>query len=273
MEFTRPAPGHLTLESGTYYMDWEAHASNYNMTQAEVETYISGVLNGASGWEQAGLVARHSPGTAQVVFQVVLEANGESPEYARTFWWQTPVLVQIEYDRINAGFGNALANHEAGHAFFWASHEGSGSIMTGDSPDGWPTSADIASVMAWLGDEGAGEGTGGTHFFPGGLEHYITRWDFTEATEVFFYINVIRGAEGVTLKPVWGLSREAMQEGRFEDLTPPVSASVRGTYNSGWLTKPEGATGDIWVGILARLTTSSVSIDNLGVGLAEVQIR
>ena len=273
MEFIRPAPGHLTLETGTYYMDWEAHASNYNMTQGQVESYISGVLNGASGWEQAGLVARHSPGTAQVVFQVVLEANGESPEYARTFWNQTPVLVQIEYDRIQAGFGDGLANHEAAHAYFWASHEGSGSVMTGDSPDGWPTAADIASVEAWLADTGAGEGTGGTYWFPGGLEHYITKWSVTEATEVFFYINVVEGATGASLKPVWGLSLEAMLEGRFETLTPPVSASTRGTYDSGWLAKPTGFTGDVWVGILARLTTSSVDIANLGVGLAEVQVR
>jgi hypothetical protein len=254
-------------------MDWEAHSTNYIMTQAEVETLISSVLNGASGWEQAGITARQVVG-APVVFQVVEEADGESPEYARTFWNQTPVLVQLEYARIQAGFGTNIANHEAGHAFFWGTHGGTGSIMTGDSPDGWPTASDIASVEAWLGSP-EDEGTGGIFWFPGDIGHHFTPWPLGNASEVCLNATVFEGVAGAMMQAVWGRSYDAMIEGRFHDLTLGVDASTSGFFTSGFSAVPDEAAAEaaVLVGIVVKNATAATLLTDLVVGLAEVQIR
>jgi hypothetical protein len=284
VEFSKPAPGLLTEESGSFYADYEVADTHFGMTKAEVQAMLASVFSDGQGWERSGITFREQT-SASVTIQVVSEAICAGADAACTKTNPDGTkLVELEYGRLIdplPKLPQSITNHEAGHAFFYGTHEGSGSIMTGDGVNGWPTEEDIADVAAWLGITPDPAPTvppvtgsaGGAYFFPGGLEHYITPWDFTDATEVFFYINVVRAAEGTTLKPVWGLSRDAVVEGRFETLTPPVSASARGTYNSGWLALPEGVTGEVWVGILARLTAPSVDIQNLGVGLAEVQIR
>ena len=252
-------------------MDWRVASSHYGMTVSEAEAFIGGILGDASGWEQAGIVARQTV-DAPVVFEIVLEANGESPEYARTFWNQTPVLVQLEYPRIQAGFGTGITTHEAAHAYFWATHEGSGSVMTGDSPDGFPTTSDIESLLLWLGAPSE-EGTGGAYWFPGDLEHYITNWPLADATEVRLYATVLGGVAGASLKAVWGLSHEAMLEGRFHDLTPSLPVESRGIYETGWGALPADITGDTWVGIIVRRETADTDLADLVIGLAEVDAR
>lgn len=55
-----------------------------------------------------------------------------------------------------------IINHESGHAFFYATHDGDPGIMNDfstDRPD-WPTPDDLADVAAWLGTSGGG-GQGG----------------------------------------------------------------------------------------------------------------
>ncbi len=59
MEFLKPAPGHLTVESGSYYMDWTVSPSLHcNYTPDEVAAMVGSVLGDPRGWERAGLTAR-----------------------------------------------------------------------------------------------------------------------------------------------------------------------------------------------------------------------
>jgi hypothetical protein len=54
-----------------------------------------------------------------------------------------------------------LINHESGHAFFYATHTGSGVMgdLSADPPER-PTAGDIASLETWLGNPGEmGAGT------------------------------------------------------------------------------------------------------------------
>ena len=91
VQFLRPAPGHLTLEGSTYYMDWRVGMSHYGMTVPEAEAFIGGILGDSSGWEQAGIVARQTV-DAPVVFRdssqrqtvnhpSTLEPSGIKPRY------------------------------------------------------------------------------------------------------------------------------------------------------------------------------------------------
>lgn len=274
MRFARPAPGNLTLDSGSYYMDWKIDSGNYGMSDSAAADMVEGYLESSQGWERAGIEARQLPG-APVTFKVVLEATCSVPEYACTHYGVGTAFVELEYPRIAAGFGRGTTNHEAGHAFFYATHEGSGSIMNGGSPDGWPTDADIDGVVAWLGDPaGGGTGTGGAYWFPGDLEHYVTRWALAGSAEVRLNATVLSGVAGASLAAVWGDSRDGILGTRRSDLTTDLDASERGVFTTGWLEIPEGArTNDAWVGVVVRRETADLDISNLLVGLAEVQTR
>ncbi len=215
------------------------------------------------------------------MFMVVEEAIGESAEWARTFWTEDPVLVQLEYAPLQlAGVGNPqnVINHEAGHAYFWASHEGTPGIMNDfdSSRIEWPNDEDIQSVIDWLGPpESPGTGKGGALWFPGNLPHYFTKWPIGAARDVRLTATVLEGVTGTSLKAVWGRSFEAMKEGRFHDLTPVVATASRGLFASEWQSIPTTAreADDVCVGIVVRKATADIDIQDLIVGLAEVQVR
>ena len=140
--FGRDAPGLLVFEDGQYYADWSIQSGNYGYSDAAAGDLIEGWLHHASGWSQAGITFRRVSGAA-VTFRI----QPGSATFA--YLYGDNADVTIGYDRITAGRGLNVTNHEAGHAFFRAQHSGSG-IMTGQSPDGYPTASDIQSVIDWL---------------------------------------------------------------------------------------------------------------------------
>lgn len=285
MEFWKAAPFALTEESGTFYMDWAVNPGvHFGYSGAEVEANVDAILNDSQGWEQAGVVARQVDfDDCKVFFTVVEEAEGESSEAARTFWDETPIEVQLEYQWLNTpnlGWNN-LVNHESGHAFFAGTHEGAPGIMnlfTGDRPD-WPNSTDIADVADWLedgggtdgGGGGASEGTGGVLWFPADLPYYMTRADIPSDAEVCLTATVLQGVEGTRLKGLWGNSREAMVEGRVHDLTAGIPTSEAGFFASEW--RPVETPGNLCTGLAVRKRDAGVDESGLVIGLAEVQIR
>jgi hypothetical protein len=253
-------------------MDWAVKpGAHFGYSQTEVESQVGSILNDSQGWERAGVVARHNPSSPQVVFEVVEEAAGESPEAARCFWNEDPVRVELEYAWLNSparGWGN-LVNHESGHAFFWGTHEGGLGIMTDidTDPFDWPTDQDIADVIAWLaGDDGD------AYWFPGDIGHHFAPWTFAEGDEVRLNATVLSGVAGTSLKAVWGRSFEAMDEGRFHDLTGAVSSASAGQVNGEWQAVSAEAVGtEVLVGVIVRRPSPTTDLGPLVVGLAEVQ--
>ena len=272
MEFAGIAPGRLTVEGPDYFGDWAITPGNVGYTDLEAADVIRGVLEEASGWEQAGVTFRESL-TPEVTFQFVhgpflcggVMANGCA----------SGGTVKLSYERAQEGFLYNITNHEAGHAFFTGTHEGTPGIMTGDSPDGRPTDSDIADVAEWLGltpvDPPTHEGVGGAYFFPGGLDTYMTLWDVPTGSEARLNITVLEGISGASLKAVWGRSREDLIEGRFRAFTPTVATATGGLYVSEWAACEES--GELCVGIVARRADPSIDLDSLVIGQAEVQIR
>lgn len=276
MDFASPAPGRLTVEGGSYYADWAVETGNVGYSDAEASALIGAALNDAGGWERGGITFRES-GTPKVTFRFVhgpflcggTMANGCTTGDATT------ATVTISYERAAAGFLAALVNHEAGHAFFTATHEGTGSIMTGDSPDGNPTDADIADLEDWLDlppdDTPTHEGKGGILWFPGDLDTYMTLSLLPTDTEARLTASVLTGVAGTALKGVWGHSRQDLLDGRIEPLTFAVATEGEGFYASEW--RPLDESGDLCAGLLVRKATADVDHHDLVIGLAQVQIR
>ena len=151
LNFFGDAPGNLVLEGSEYFADWDIAPGNFGYSDAAAAALIESWLHDAQGWSQAGVTFRRVEG-APVTFQIVEESTGGTgPDYARTHFGPGYVgaSVELEYSRIQAGFGRNITNHEAGHAFFLIGHSGTG-IMAGQSPDGNPTASDIQSVIDWL---------------------------------------------------------------------------------------------------------------------------
>jgi hypothetical protein len=156
--FGADSPGALTLEDGIYYADYAIAPTHFGYSQAQAEALIEQYLLSSQGWEEAGIVFRQSS-SPKVLFQVVEEATCGAPELACTHFNHEGSgvnYVELEYRHLESqvypsiGAGNII-NHEAGHAFFYAEHTGSGIMADFDNerPD-WPTTADLQSVVDWL---------------------------------------------------------------------------------------------------------------------------
>lgn len=275
MEFVGAAPGRLTVEGGSYFADWAIEPGNVGYTDAEASSVIGSILNDSRSWGAAGITFRESV-TPKVTYKFVhgpFDCGGASANGCTHSNVDGTASVTISYERAIAGFTPGLVNHESAHAFFTATHEvgpGGPGVMTGDSPDGWPTSGDVADVVAWLGGTG-----GGVFWFPGDLEHYITKWPLSGVSELRFFANVVRGTPGAYLRPVWGKTHDDLLEGRFDGLTDVVSVDRRGTYSTGWVAVPPIAkeTGDVWIGVRVKRDTADVDVMNLAVGLAQLDAR
>lgn len=266
----------MAVEGGSFYADWAVETGNVGYTDSEAATLIGAALNDAGGWERAGITFRES-GTPKVTFRFVhgpflcggVMANGCTTGDADS------ATVTISYERAAAGFLSNLVNHEAGHAFFFATHEGTNSIMTGDSLAGNPTNQDIADLQDWLDlapdDPPTHEGKGGILWFPADLDTYMTLWPVPAGSEARLIATVIEGAEGTALKGVWGHSRDDLIDSRIEPLTYAVPSAERGFYASEWRSLP--ASGELCGGILVRRQSADVDVSGLIVGQAEVQIR
>ena len=149
IQFNIPPPGRLTEEGGQLYADWTLADTNFGYTQTEAEDYLHSVFDDAAGWSQAGITFRQTTDAA-VTIQVVETVDCEgTPAVGCTNFTLTPTLISLKHGRILEGFGPNIANHEAAHFFFGATHSGSG-VMSGNSPDGYPTASDIQSVIDWL---------------------------------------------------------------------------------------------------------------------------
>ena len=271
--FSLGRPGRLTDEAGTLYMDWKvagSHAGGYSAS--EVEDYVGSTLESALGWERAGLTGRQSS-SASVTWQIVEMTSSGDPDVTGTTNYNDDGSVLVEL--VASEFGNTnLVNHEAGHAYFGAEHTASGTMETGGEDDPpWPTDEDIADVEAWLAGTSP-DVIGGQHlyWFPGDLPHYITRYNLSAASEARFHITVLSGASGVSLKPVYASHLPAMRSGIHSDLTPAVAASARGIYETGWVPVPEGARGEMFVGIRV-VFESDTGPEDIAIGLAEVNVR
>ncbi len=284
MQFTRAAPGNLTEEGGVFYADWSVADSNFGYTKAQVEAWVSSALNGPLGWEQAGVQFRQVP-TGNVIFQVVETISGPANTLGIAYWNDFPVLVELEAAYYN---NMDLVNHEAGHAFFYASHsvEGAISLMEPmeDPGEEWTSDADISEIRRWLGIDGSPDPPPPpqalppkTYWHPLDLPHYITKRDLSGASESRVSVavpNVRRaGLEpGNNLKAIYSADYEAMKDGEYEDLGEGVWFGEPGFYTSGWEEIPEGAKGggEVYVGMTI---TTHLPIDELSLGQAEVRIR
>jgi hypothetical protein len=146
LSFYLDAPGNLTFEDGQYYADYDVLSGNFGYSDAAAEALIDSILQSASGWSQAGVTFRNVPG-ADVTFQFVEDVVCGPHETAVGCTVGTTVTLQ--YARAASGFVTGMTTHEAGHAFFGIGHSGNG-VMSGESPDGYPTDSDIQSVIDWL---------------------------------------------------------------------------------------------------------------------------
>ena len=154
MEFGEAPPGLLTLTQTTpvkrFTGYWKVAASNHGYHRLQVARWIDDALGDARGWMAAGIDFRQSA-MAPVTFQVVEEANcpGEADLGCTEHFDNLTALVTLEASR----YGKMkLVNHEAAHAFFFATHTGNGVMNTPGEPDlEWPTLDDLESLAAHLG--------------------------------------------------------------------------------------------------------------------------
>ena len=159
MEFSQAAPWLLREENGVYYADWKIASSNYGMSNAKAAAWVRDALEDARGWSRAGVVFRQRS-DAKVTFEVVLEASCAAPaDVGCTTHFGGPsgtALVEMEVSRYPK---IKITNHEAAHAFFYATHTGDGVMNTPGQPDfEWPSENDLASVAAELGTTVSGSG-------------------------------------------------------------------------------------------------------------------
>lgn len=146
--FGEPSPGLLT-PGGSYFGDWKAADTNFGYTKEQVEGWISSALDDSRGWQRAGITFRQTE-SAPVTFQVVEEANcpGEADLGCTEHFVDGTALVTLEASRFGA---IKIVNHEAAHAFFYATHTGNGVMNTPGEPEKeWPSACDIVGVRAWL---------------------------------------------------------------------------------------------------------------------------
>lgn len=161
IEFMRPAPGNLTVEGGSYFADWCAQPPHLGYTQAEASNLIGSILSDPAGWEAAGITFREvSEADARVRIRILEEASCNVPEAACTHYYATSpptAYIELELNAMSTSPGGPanIVYHEAGHAFFYATHSGGGIMDVSDAlhPEG-PIASDIESVETWLGTPG-----------------------------------------------------------------------------------------------------------------------
>lgn len=229
------------------------------------------------GWTQvSGLTFDNIGGEDGVVFRSVADLPGNA--IGTCFYDTVPPHVDLKA----SFFGNKdLVNHEAAHAFFFATHspEGSTSIMEPmeDPGEEGASATDIAQVEAWL-DGADPEGLGArTYWHPLDLPHYITKCDLSEQTEVMVSVPVPdvdkAGLEpGTFIEVVWAADYADMLAEDYEPLGASASFSEAGFYDSGYSEIASGAreAGEVYVGLTI---TTSLPLASLALGTAEVRVR
>lgn len=256
------------------------------MSQAELQGWVSESLNAPEGMGQVPISFVESTATPdRVIFQAVGDLsnfidNGDNAiGVAR---WDIyvpgePMLVQLEYDWLGA---HDLINHEAIHAFLWATHSpsGSDSIMEPmeDPGEEGLSATDVAQIRAWL--EGAPPlGLAAKNYWhPLDLPHYITRCSLSTQSEALLTVPVWEtsppGAEpGTSLFAVYASDYTQMLSGEWDYLGPVTSLDEEGFASSGWTQiAAEAKTGEVYIGMVIR---TALPIASLQLGAAELRSR
>jgi len=264
MQFLSPAPANLTQDGATFYADWSVADTNFGYTKAQVEAWVSSALNNPLGIEATGIVTRQVA-SGNVVFQVVQTIPGPAGTIGVAHWGESPVRVELEAALYN---NMDLVTHEALHAFLFASHSPEGSISIlepiEDPGEEWLSATDISQIQAWLGAAPADL----KYWFPGDLEHYITKWEVPAGSKTRLLATVIDGAP-CALKAVYATTHAAMLSGSYTPFGRGLDVSLRGFWHTSWQVVP--ASGDLYIGLIVDGATPA-DFQELIVGLAEVQL-
>lgn len=271
----------MTPDGDSYVGLWSASDANVGLTQSEVEDWVASALNGSEGWTQTGITFSNI-GTGGVVFRSVGSLPGNA--IGMCYYDTSPPRV----DLLASWAGNKdLVNHEAAHAFFFASHspEGSASIMEPieDPGEEWPSEVDLEQVARYLGlpwpPDAPAEGAApeialapGLYWHPLDLGGYKTRWDLSSLSQVRLMVPVVdartRGAEEApVLSTVYSSDPEAAI-GDWLPLGASVEVDGMRIHDSGW--QPLSASGDIYIGATLRVP---LPLDALTVGAADIRLR
>lgn len=266
MQFLEPAPAHLTQDGTTFYADWSVADTNFGYTKSQVEGWVASALNDSRGLLAAGITPRQVT-SGNTIFQVVEEIDRPPGEDAIgiAYWNDFPVLVELEA----ALFGNQdLVTHEALHSFLLANHspEGSDSLLEPieDPGEEWLSPGDIAEIEAWL----SGAPADLTYWFPGDLEHYITKWSIPAGARTRLSANIIDGSSCV-LKAVWWSDHLAMIGGDYQQFGRGLDLGRSGFFHTSWQSAP--VSGDTYIGLIIDGATTE-DFDRLVIAHAEVQI-
>ena len=277
MQFSMAAPGALTPSGGDYIGEWSVSASNVGLTDMQVEAWVSSALGDAGGWEQvSGLSFSQVSSGDGVIFRSVTDLPGNA--IGTCYYDTVPPRVELKASFL----GNKdLVNHEAAHAFFYATHspEGSDSMLEPmeDPGDEGASATDVAQVEAWL-DGAVPVGLpAATYFHPLDLPHYITKRNLSEQTEVSVSVAVPVAREaglelGNTIEAVWAPTHADMVAGDYETLGGAVSFGAPGLYAENWTDIPGDAKDPAGVYVALTITTH-LPIDELSLGQVELRAR
>lgn len=114
----------------------------------------------------------------------------------------------------------------------------------------------------------------GTYFFPGNLPYYVAKVNLAGVSEVCFALTIIRGVEGVVLRPVFDVDLELLKSGTWGYFCEGLAADTRGFFTTEWEPVNEDASfiGEVYVAVVVEVA-SDIDEEDLAIGLAEIDAR
>lgn len=112
----------------------------------------------------------------------------------------------------------------------------------------------------------------GTYWHPLDLEGYVTRWDFSQTTEVMTLATIADAPLGAdaTLRPVYAATYADLIAGDWDYLTSGIPCSTAGVFKTAWESVPSEATDDVFVAFVLEVAST---VSALTMGVVEVRAR
>ena len=109
----------------------------------------------------------------------------------------------------------------------------------------------------------------GTYWHPLNVEGFVTKWDFSENSEVKT-LATISAPNDATVRPVYAPTYGDLIAGDWDYLTSGVDCSSSGHFETEWESLPGGAGGDVFVAFVLEVGSTILAFS---MGAAEVRTR